>query len=174
MEGTMDLRFDVKMTTKDLYKYNLRNAYTGMQGILSILFAVLVVFVFIWKFDSLTLVYKLLFIALAIAFLVYIPVSLYIRTKQVMATTDVFKEPLTFIMEDEQIRIESPVEVEDAQSVLPWEDVYRVTKTGSQILIYTNRVSAYIIPRDQIAEVEPKLIEIIKAKIEDFKLRGVK
>ena len=170
----MNLKFDVKMTAKDLYKYNLRNAYTGMQGILSILFAILVIFVFIWKFDALTLVYKLLFIALAVAFLVYIPISLYLRTKQVMANTPVFKEPLTFIMEDEQIRIESLVEVEDAQGVLPWEDVYRVTKTSSQILIYTNRVSAYIIPRDQIADVEPQLIEILKAKVEDFKLRGIK
>ncbi len=170
----MNLKFDVKMTAKDLYKYNLRNAYTGMQGILSILFAILVIFVFIWKFDALTLVYKLLFIALAVAFLVYIPISLYLRTKHVMANTPVFKEPLTFIFEDEQIRIESPVEVEDAQGVLPWEDVYRVTKTSSQILIYTNRVSAYIIPRDQITDVEPQLIEILKAKVEDFKLRGIK
>lgn len=170
----MNLKFDVKMTAKDLYKYNLRNAYTGMQGILSILFAILVIFVFVWKFDALTLVYKLLFIALAVAFLVYIPISLYLRTKQVMANTPVFKEPLTFIMEDEQMSIESPVEVEDAQGVLPWEDVYRVTKTGSQILIYTNRVSAYIIPRDQITDVEPQLIEILKAKVEDFKLRGIK
>lgn len=170
----MNLKFEVKMTTRDLYKYNLRNAYTGMQGILSILFAILVVFVFIWKIDSLTLVYKILFIALAVAFLVYIPVSLYLRTKQVMANTPVFKEPLTFTMEDELIRIESPVEVDDAQSVLPWEDVYRVTKTGSQILIYTNRVSAYIIPRDQITDIEPQLIDILKARVEDFKLRGVK
>ena len=170
----MNLKFDVKMTAKDLYKYNLRNAYTGMQGILSILFAILVIFVFVWKFDALTLVYKLLFIALAVAFLVYIPISLYLRTKQVMANTPEFKEPLTFIFEDEQIRIESPVEVEGAQSVLPWEDVYRVTKTSSQILIYTNRVSAYIIPRDQITDVEPQLIEILKAKVEDFKLRGIK
>ena len=170
----MNLKFDVKMTAKDLYKYNLRNAYTGMQGILSILFAILVIFVFIWKFDALTLVYKLLFIALAVAFLVYIPISLYLRTKQVMANTPVFKEPLTFIMEDEQMRIESPVEVEDSQGVLPWEDVYRVTKTGSQILIYTNRISAYIIPRDQITDVEPQLIEILKSKVEDFKLRGIK
>ena len=64
--------------------------------------------------------------------------------------------------------------MEGAQGVLPWEDVYRVTKTSSQILIYTNRVSAYIIPRDQIADVEPQLIEILKSKVEDFKLRGIK
>lgn len=169
----MNLKFDVKMTTKDLYKYNLKNAYSGMQGILSILFAILVIVVFVWKFDLLTTVYKVLFIALAVAFLVYIPISLYLRTKQVMASTPVFKEPLTFIMEDEQIRIESPVEVEGAEGILPWEDIFRVSKTKSQILIYTNRVSAYIIPRDQIKEIEPQLIEIIKSKVEDFKLRGV-
>lgn len=168
----MNLEFDVKMTTKDLYKYNLRNAYTSMQGILSIICSALVVFVFIWKFDSLTLVYKLLFVVLALAFLAYIPIALYLRSKQVVSNTDVFKEPLTFVLTDENINIKSPLATEDDETILPWEDIYKVVKTGSMILIYTNRVSAYIIPREQIGDVESKLIETLKDKVESFKLRG--
>lgn len=169
----MNLEFDVKMTTKDLYKYNMRNAYTSMQGILSIICSALVVFVFIWKFDSLTLLYKALFVVLAIAFLAYIPISLYIRSKQIVATTDVFKEPLTFIFEDEAINLKSPVATEDDETILLWEDIYRVVKTKSLILIYTNRVSAYIIPREQIADKEEEIITILKDKVDSFKLRGL-
>lgn len=169
----MNLEFDVKMTTKDLYKYNMRNAYTSMQGILSIICSALVVFVFIWKFDSLTLLYKALFVVLAIAFLAYIPISLYIRSKQIVATTDVFKEPLTFIFEDEAINLKSPVATEDDETILPWEDIYRVVRTKSLILIYTNRVSAYIIPREQIADKEEEIITTLKDKVDSFKLRGL-
>ena len=162
------------MTTKDLYKYNLKNAYSGMQGIISIICAALVVFVFIWKFDSLTVMYKVLFIVLALAFLIYIPVSLYLRSKQVMARSDVFKEPLTFILEDEQLRIESALASEDDQTILPWADVFKVTKSNSQILIYTNRISAFIIPREQVKDIEPQLIEILKSKVDSYKLRSFK
>lgn len=169
----MNLEFDVKMTTKDLYKYNMRNAYTSMQGILSIICSALVVFVFIWKFDSLTLLYKALFVVLAIAFLAYIPISLYIRSKQIVATTDVFKEPLTFIFEDVAINLKSPVATEDDETILPWEDIYRVVRTKSLILIYTNRVSAYIIPREQIADKEEEIITTLKDKVDSFKLRGL-
>ncbi len=168
----MNLKFDVKMTTKDLYKYNLRNAYSGMQGILSIICAALVVFVFIWKFDSLSLVYKVLFIALAIAFLLYIPIALYLRSKQVIAKSDVFREPLTFIFSDEEINIQSPVATEEDETLLPWADIYKVVKTKSLILIYTNRVSAYIIPLEQITDKEKEIIDALKSKVEGFKLRG--
>ncbi len=168
----MNLKFDVKMTTKDLYKYNLRNAYSGMQGILSIICAALVVFVFIWKFDSLSLVYKALFIALAIAFLVYIPIALYLRSKQVIAKSDVFREPLTFVFSDEEINIKSPVATEEDETLLPWADIYKVVKTKSLILIYTNRVSAYIIPLEQITDKEKEIIDALKSKVEGFKLRG--
>ncbi len=168
----MNLKFDVKMTTKDLYKYNLRNAYSGMQGILSIICAALVVFVFIWKFDSLSLVYKALFIALAIAFLLYIPIALYLRSKQVIAKSDVFREPLTFVFSDEEINIQSPVATEEDETLLPWADIYKVVKTKSLILIYTNRVSAYIIPLEQITDKEKEIIDALKSKVEGFKLRG--
>ena len=169
----MNLEFEIEMTTKDLYKYNMRNAYTSMQGILSIICSALVVFVFIWKFESLSMVYKALFVVLAIAFLAYIPISLYIRSKQIVATTDVFKEPLTFIFDEEAINIKSPVATEDDETVLPWEDIYKVVKTKSLLLIYTNRVSAYIIPREQIVDKEKEIIDVLKDKVDAFKLRGL-
>ena len=158
----MNLEFEIKMTTKDLYKYNIRNAYTSMQGILSIICSALVVFVFIWKFDSLTTLYKALFVVLAIAFLAYIPISLYIRSKQIVSTTDVFKEPLTFIFGEEAINLKSPVATEDDETILPWADIYKVVKTNSLILIYTNRVSAYIIPREQIADKDEQIAALKK------------
>lgn len=169
----MNLEFNAKITAKDLYKYNMRNAYTSMQGILSIICAALVVFVFIWKFDSLTLVYKILFIVLAVAFLVYIPIALYLKSKQIIAKSDVFKEPLTYVMTEDGIEIKSPVATDEDEVILPWADIFKVSRTKTQLLIYTNRVSAYIIPRDQITDIEPEIIEALKDKVDSFKMRGL-
>ena len=37
----MKLEFDVKVTEKDLYSFNIEQAYKGSQGVISLLFAVL-------------------------------------------------------------------------------------------------------------------------------------
>ena len=168
----MELTFDVKVTAKDLYRYNMRNAYTSFQGILSIICAALVVFVFVWKFDALNVPYIILFIVLALAFLLYIPISLWIRSNQIVKTSDVFKEPLTFVFGDESIAVTSPIMTEADEVNLPYNDVFRVTKTSKDILIYTNRVSAYIIPREQVTALESQLLEMLKSKVEDFKIKG--
>ena len=38
----MKVSFDIKLTVKDLYKFNIMQAYKGMQGFLSILLPILV------------------------------------------------------------------------------------------------------------------------------------
>ena len=40
----MKLEFDVKVTEKDLYSFNIEQAYKGSQGVISLLFAVLLAF----------------------------------------------------------------------------------------------------------------------------------
>ena len=42
----MKLEFDVKVTEKDLYSFNIEQAYKGSQGVISLLFAVLLA---VWK-----------------------------------------------------------------------------------------------------------------------------
>ena len=37
----MKLEFDVKVTEKDLYSFNIEQAYKGSRGVISLLFAVL-------------------------------------------------------------------------------------------------------------------------------------
>ena len=168
----MDLQIEVKLKAMDFFRYNMRNAYTSMQGILSIVFAALVIFVFIWKFDRLTVPYMILFILLAVAFLVYIPISLWLRSNQLIKTSDIFKEPLTLTFTDEAIIVTSPVMTEEENTSFTYEDIFKVAKTKNYILLYTNRISAYIIPRGQLADKEAELEGIIKDKVDDFKLRG--
>ena len=170
----MKLEFEIKLTAKDLYRFNMRNAYTSMQGILSIVFAALVMFVFVWKFDTLSTPYKILFIALAILFLVYIPVSLWLRSKQISAKSDVFKEPLKFIFGDEIIRVETTAGDDEDSAEFGYSEIFKVVRNKNYILIYTNRVSAYIIPRRLIVNEEESLTSILRDKVDDFKLRGLK
>ncbi len=168
----MDIQFEAKISAKDLYRFNMRNAYTSMQGILSIICAALVAFVFIWKFDKLSGPYLVLFVILFLLFLVYVPASLWMKSKQIVKKSDVFKEPLGYSFGEEGILITSSTVPDDENVMLPWEDIFKVIKNKNYILIYTNRISAYIIPREQIADKEEEISEALISKVEDFKLKG--
>ena len=162
------IEFDVQINENDLYRFNLHHAYTSSQGILSIVLFVLLIAVWILRFATLSFVYKLIYPIIAFIFLIYIPMSLRLRVKNQM-TQEVFMHPLTYQLKDSGIIISSPVSDEPAE--LPWEYVYKVATWKDYLLIYSNRVNAYIIPKESISANYQNITDYIKNHIEDYKLQ---
>lgn len=169
----MNLSFNVMMTANDMFKFNLKNAYKSLQGVMSIIGAALIIFVLIWKFEVITPLYVFLFILLAVLFLVYIPATLFLKSKQAVVNNKVFTEPLQFDVDEEKIVVTAIALPEEEAAVLPWNKVFSVRISKTQILIYSNRKNAYIIPRSQIEDVEEQLINMIRNNVEGFKLHGI-
>ncbi len=170
----MEMSFDVKITANDLYKFNLKNAYKGMQGIISLVCPVVIIAVLIWKWSVIVTmpIYIVAFLALAILFIIYIPINLWLRTKQSFANNKVYSDALHYEVNEEQITISAlALPEEDAVSVT-WDQIFRVKSNKSQLLIYTNRYNAWIIPKNQIEDIEKDLKSLIKDKVEGFKIDG--
>jgi hypothetical protein len=106
--------------------------------------------------------------AVAVVFLLYIPMSLKLRVKNQMLQ-DVFQHPLTYELKDTGIVISSPTTEEPAE--LPWEYVYKISNWKNYLLIYSNRVNAYIIPMSDIENQYADIKEFIKNHVEDYKLK---
>jgi hypothetical protein len=163
-----NIKFSTKITDDDLYRYNMHYAYTHNQGILSVVLFVLLIVVWILRFPQLRLVYQVMYPAVAFVFLIYIPMSLKLKSKAQM-TQEVFQHPLTYELADSGIIISSPTTDEPAE--LPGEYVYKISTWKSYLLIYSNRVNAYIIPMADIAEDYDNIKEYIKQHVEDYKLQ---
>ena len=65
----MKVSFDIKLTAKDLYKFNIMQAYKGMQGFLSILLPVLVFAYAATSFGQVSIGSTLVYVGLGILFL---------------------------------------------------------------------------------------------------------
>lgn len=163
-----NIRFSTKIKEEDLYKYNLHHTYTSNQGILSVILFVLLIAVWILRFQQLSLVYRVMYPAVAVVFLLYIPVSLKLRVKNQMLQ-DVFQHPLTYELTETGIVISSPTTDEPAE--LPWEYVYKISNWKEYLLVYSNRVNAYIIPMSDIEDQYADIKEFIKNHVEDYKLQ---
>lgn len=162
-----NITFEAQISDKDLYSYNIHHAYTSMQGIFSIIVALLVLVVWLMRLSSLSLMYKVLYPMIALMFLLYLPMNLKLKSKQQM-TQAVFMHPLTYTLQADGIQVSSPTA--DEPALLPWDYIYKIVTWKGYLLIYSNRVNAYIIPLSQIESQYQDIVAYIKEHVEDYKL----
>ena len=162
------ISFDAKITEQDLYRFNLRTVYSSSQGIISVVLAIAVLVIAFTKKEDFTGNQFALYVLVAILFAVYIPLDLKVRTKARLKTTASLRNPLHYELGEDGIRVVSEAAEEDA--LLPWEYVYKIVTTKNALLIYSNRVNAYIIPRSAIDEQYSSIKDYVGTHVEDYKL----
>ena len=59
----------------------------------------------------------------------------------------------------------------DADAKLMWDQVYKMVSTKNNVLVYSNRVNAYVIPRQQLGEKYCELAEIAKEKLPKYRVK---
>ena len=84
----MSAEFEVTITDKDMYRFNIYHAYHGVQGILATLVGVWVLITAGLTFGKVEMMYTVLYLVFGIVFLVYVPGNLYLRSKRQISSSD--------------------------------------------------------------------------------------
>ena len=92
-----------------------------------------------------------------IVVLLYLPVTLFLRSRQQFLANPSFKKPLHFKMTEEGIEVSQDGEIQSQK----WEDMYKAVSTMKSIVVYTSPVNASIFPKRVRGEQLPGVIEII-------------
>lgn len=163
----MSVKFDIKLTVQDMYRFNLHHAYTSFQGILSIVLGFFIIGVIVVSNQFQDFYTAVPYLLLAVVFLLYIPVTLRFRSKRQVLLSDVLKDVLHFSMDDAGVTVSSDTQEEPA--CLPWEYIYKAVTTKHSLLLYSNRVNAYVIPKDQVQEQWEEICNILDAKLPDHR-----
>lgn len=88
---------------------------------------------------------------------VYQPVSLYLRAKKQVATNEVFKTELHYILDDKGITVQSG---ENSDS-LEWNRIYKAVSTMRSIIVYTTRINACIFPKEDLGGQKDEVVKMI-------------
>lgn len=164
----MSITFDIKITAKDLFNFNIRQAYKGMQGVLSILLPVLAFAYAVTSIGQVDMIYTLLYFALGVLFLLYVPLSLWKRANKVVNDpNNALSKTLHYEFKEEVIR----VSVEEDSVEFKWENIFMMKTSGNLLLVYTNRINAYILPMEQVGEAYSQLSELAHAKLEKYRIK---
>lgn len=164
----MKVTLDIKLDAKDLFKFNMLQAYRGMQGILSIVLPVLIFAYAVTTYGDVSIGSTLVYVGLGIVFLIYVPVSLWLRVKKIVKDeNNALSKILHYEFEEEVIR----VSVGEESVEFKWENIFQMKTSGKMLLVYTNRINAYILPLAQVGEKYEELSELAHSKLEKHRIK---
>lgn len=163
----MSAEFEVTITDKDMFRFNLYHAYHGFQGIIATLVGVWVLIMAGLTFGKVNLMYTIIYILLGILFLIYVPGNLYLRSKKQISSSEVLKNALQYRIDDDGVHVSQGEQTAD----LPWKQIYKMVSTKNQLLIYSSRLNAYIIPREAVREQYQTILGLAISHLEGYRLK---
>ena len=154
------IELDVKIEAGDLYDYMLRHNYNSAAGVLGSAIGALLILLAVgtgrWAF-----------IVLGVILLLYLPWTLFIKSRRQVLTNPSFQKPLHYVLDDAGITISQG---EDSVQY-PWEELYKAVSTGRSIIVYTSRVNATIFPKKQMEDKRSSVIEMISTHMQPNKVK---
>ena len=130
------VELDVKITSGDLYDFLLRHSYNSVSGLLGAVIGALGVIVGISR-------QYWIYLILGVVILLYLPWTLYIKSKQQAVNNPVFKEPLHYVLDE----------------------------NGITIIVYTAKNNATIFPKSQMQDKTTDVIEMISTHMPPTKVK---
>lgn len=163
----MRIEFDVTLESKDMYRFNMYQMYTGFHGIFSIVIGLALFAAAIGTYGKVTVSYTALYVIFGILFLIYMPVTLWMRSKHSLASSAVLKNTLHYALDEEGVHVSQGEE----SALLPWNQIYKMISTKSNVLIYSSRTVAYVIPRAQLGDKYEEVAALAKNKLEKYRVK---
>ena len=164
----MKIELDVKINAKDLFGFNIRQAYKGMQGALSIILPCLIFAYAVSSIGVVSIGSTLVYFGLGVVFLVYVPVSLWLRANKVIGdSNNALSKTLHYEFAEEAIR----VSVGEESVEFKWENIFMMKRAGDLLLVYTNRINAYILPLAQVGDNYEALSKLAHEKLEKYRIK---
>lgn len=158
------MEFDVKITSQDMYCFHMHHMYTSFHGIVSILIAVLAFVVAGVTWGDVELTYSILYLIFGVVFLIYLPLTLLGRAKRQIAMSEALQQTLHYVFDEEGVH----VTVGEENALLAWDQIYKLVSTKHNILIYSNRINAYIIPRTAMGDRYEEFRELAGAHLKKY------
>lgn len=146
----MEVRIQVKINASDLYDYMMRHQYTSASGVIGSgvggILTVCGLFLKEWAF-----------VLAGLVVLLYLPVTLFLKSRQQIKFNKAFAQEMTYILNEEGLT----VQVGEESGSCPWEQIVKAVSTTRSIFLYTSSINATIIPKRFLNDKKEDVIRVI-------------
>lgn len=178
MDSNEKISFDVKLSPKDVFKFNMYHNYRRVQPYIYLVLGVAVMVIAIinaGKFDTTS---TLLYILLGFMLAAYNPLSFFVTSKFQASEAGPLGKSMRYVFDDMGITVSFTDDEEKAtagegvdsgnidslRSKISYNEIYKVKESGSAIYIYTSNRNASILPKDKIGSNLDAVRERLKLK----------
>ena len=138
----------------------LRHTYYSASGLLGTIAGALMLVYFFLQGGA-------IFLIAGAVILLYLPWTLFIKSRQQMMNTPAFKEALHYRLTEEGVEVSQGGEVQTQK----WEDMLKAVSTQRSLIVYTSRVNASIFPKQDLGELTPQVIQMISTHMPPAKVK---
>ena len=150
-----EMKFEVKLTAKELWQFSMYHANSGAMGLFNVIFTAAALFLLVFRWGTLTAAYRLLLLGCVLIFTVLQPILLYGKVKR-QAKSPAITEPMYLTFNEEGLKVEQSGQ----QAEFTWEQMGRMDRKLSLVVLYMDRVHAYLLPRKLLGEQEEAFFEM--------------
>lgn len=154
------IELDVKIEAGDLYDYMLMHNYNSAAGLLGSGVGAVAVLVGLARG-------QVIFWVAGLALLLYLPWTLYLKSRQQALNNPAFRESLHYVLDGQGITVSQNGEEQHQD----WETMVKAVSTGRSIIIYTSRVNATILPKRVMGDKKTDVIEMISTHMPPKKVK---
>lgn len=152
-----EIRFNVKMKVKTMYRFLMYHGYAGISGIINLIISGGALALLIAGVGEGT-TSKVALVIVAALFTIINPLYLYYKAAKQVKLTPMFAQPLAYQINDGGLTVSQGEE----ELKVAWEELRKVVETKRDFYIYLSLTRAYIFPKEDLAGKEDALRKAIK------------
>ena len=160
--------FKIELNAKDLWIFSMYHSYKGLMGIFNVLLTMAALYVLIMNWPTMTAGQKALMILCVLMFTVIQPSMLYLKAKK-QAQVPAVKEPMELIFSKEKVVVNQCGQTGE----LTWDQVGRVEGGPSMVIVYMDRIHAYLVPRRVMGEQEASFRQLVRESLPKVRCKRV-
>ena len=156
----MEVKATVQLTTKELFSFLMYNTYSTIASFIWVLLSIggFVGFFYMLGMPNVNPLYLAVLLGIGLLFTVIQPIMLYFKAKKQIKKNEAINESLQYTFSKAGIGITQG----ELSAFCEWVEIMKVTSNKSIIMLYTNRMHAYIIPKKDVAEGLDELKQLIR------------
>lgn len=161
----MEVKATVKLTTNELFGFLINHTYATWTAFIGIVLSIggFVGFFYMLGMPNANPFYLGALFATGLLFTVIQPLVIYSKAKKQVKKNEAVNEALEYTINKTGISVVQG----ERSGFSQWDEIVKVVSTKALVMLYTSRVHAYVIPKDDVDD-----LDVFKRLIQDNCIAG--
>ncbi len=162
------LRFEVKLTTIDFWRFMMHHSMGGIKGIFNIIFTAAAVFLLVTRWGTFSAGYRALLIVCALVFTVWQPMIFWRKASR-QAKLPAMQQPMYLTFGENGLLVEQG----EQHAEFAWELMARLERAPKMFILYMDQMHAYLLPMTVIGDQEEVFCRMAKEYLKSHQLKKI-